>query len=61
MSPEILAKRRAAIRVADAINKIEGVPVTERAKELSSRWAKGEITGAEMKEALIKAHKRDAP
>ena len=44
--------------VADTLNKIEGVPVTEFAKELSTKWAKGEITGAQMKTMLIQKHKR---
>ncbi len=44
--------------VADALNKIEGVPVTDFAKELSSKWAKGEITGAQMKAMLIQRHKK---
>ncbi len=44
--------------VADALNKIEGVPVTDFAKELSSKWAKGEITGAQMKAMLIQKHKK---
>ena len=57
MSP-IETKRTAAIKVADALNMIEGVPVSAFAKELSEKWAKGEITGADMKDALIAKHKR---
>ena len=57
MSP-IETKRTAAIKVADALNMIEGVPVSSFAKDLSDKWAKGEITGAEMKAALIAKHKR---
>ena len=58
MSPQVERKRRAAVTVADTLNKIEGVPVTEFAKELSSKWAKGEITGTQMKEMLIQKHKK---
>lgn len=58
MSPQVEAKRRAAVMVADTLNKIEGVPVTEFAKELSSKWAKGEITGTQMKTMLIQKHTR---
>lgn len=58
MSPQVETKRRTAVVVADTLNKIEGVPVTEFAKELSSKWAKGEITGAQMKTMLIQKHKR---
>lgn len=58
MSPQAEAKRRTAVMVADTLNKIESVPVTEFAKDLSSKWAKGEITGAQMKAMLIHKHKR---
>lgn len=46
-------KRKMAIRVADSINSIEGVPVSENAKKLSWQWAKGEITSEQMKEMLL--------
>ena len=58
MSPHIYNKRLNAIKVADAINKIEGVPVSQYAKELSEKWAKGEVTGAQMKAALVSVHKK---
>ncbi len=58
MSPQVETKRRDAVMVADTLNKIEGVPVTEFAKELSSKLAKGEITGAQMKAMLIQKHKK---
>ena len=51
-------KRTTAIKVADALNMIEGVPVSAFAKDLSAKWAKGEITGADMKAALIEKHKK---
>ena len=59
MSPHIYNKRLNAIKVADAINKIEGVPVSQYAKDLSKKWARGEITGAQMKAALISIHKKE--
>lgn len=58
LSPQVQTKRKAAVMVADTLNKIEGVPVTEFAKELSSKWAKGEITGTQMKTMLIQKHKK---
>ena len=58
MSPQTYAKRIAAIKVADAINKIEGVPISENAYELSDKWARGEITGEQMKELIISKHKK---
>ena len=60
MSPQTQIKRQNAVKVADALNKIEGVPVTDFAIELSAKWAKGQITGAEMKAALIAAHKKES-
>ena len=57
MSP-VETKRTAAVKVADTLNNIEGVPVTAYAKELSAKWAKGEITGAQMKEALLAKHRK---
>ncbi|MGN0464252.1 MAG: antitoxin VbhA family protein [Acutalibacteraceae bacterium] len=57
MSPQVYAKRISAIKLADTLNKIEGAPVSEYARELSDKWAKGEITGQQMKKALIDKHK----
>lgn len=50
-------KRLAAVKTADAINAIKGVSVSAYAQELSNRWAKGEITGEQMKQALLASHK----
>ncbi|MFZ3044578.1 MAG: hypothetical protein WA151_01580, partial [Desulfatirhabdiaceae bacterium] len=49
MSPELHARRLAAAKLANAVNKIEGVPVSDQAKNLSTKWVRGEISGAEMK------------
>jgi hypothetical protein len=58
MSQQDYARRLNAVKLADAVNKIEGVPVTENARRLSAQWARGEITGDEMKAALLKKHMR---
>lgn len=58
LSPAVKTKRLNAIRVADALNKIEGVPVSENARVLARKWANGEITGEQMKAALLQAHQR---
>lgn len=55
-----LERRIAAVKTADAINAIEGVPVTDYARTLSKCWAKGELTGEQMKAALIASHKKIA-
>ena len=49
MAPQKIAQRKRAMRVADAVNKIEGVPVRSYAIELSNAWC-------EDKEALLKSH-----
>ena len=58
ISPQVYAKRLSAIKLADTLNKIEGAPVSDYARQLSEKWAKGEITGQQMKEALIASHKK---
>lgn len=57
MAPQKIAQRKRAMRVADAVNKMEGVPVRCYAIELSNAWCEGKITGAQMKEILFeKSH-----
>lgn len=56
----IAAKERRiqAVKLADALNAIEGVPVSEYAKMLSHCWANGDLTGEQMKEALLASHRK---
>ena len=56
MAPQKIAQRKRAMRVADAVNKMEGVPVRCYAIELSNAWCEGKITWAQMKETLLKSH-----
>lgn len=58
MSPVEIQKRQRAVKIADAINGIEGVPVSDFAKDLSDKWAKGTITDSQMIEMLINAHRK---
>jgi hypothetical protein len=51
-------RRTKAIRLATAVNMVEGVSITAGARQLSSSWASGEISGKAMKTALIKKHRR---
>ena len=53
-------KRRRAVRIADAINATEGVPVQTDAHTISLQWARGEISSTEMKQKLIAKHYRSA-
>mgnify|MGYP001633181793 FL=1 len=56
MEPQKIAQRKRAVHMADAVNKIEGVPVRSYAIELSNAWCEDKITGVQMKEALLKSH-----
>lgn len=58
MSEQERKRRIAAVKAADAINAIEGTPISDYARELSLRWSRGEISGDEMKAALLESHKR---
>lgn len=58
MSPVESQKRKRAVKIADAINGIEGVPVTAFAKELSEKWAQGTISDSQMIDMLINAHRK---
>ncbi len=57
MTKNQLNRRVAAVKTADAINAIEGAPVSNYAKKLSASWARGELTGEQMKAALMAYHK----
>lgn len=61
MSLQEINRRTAAVKTADAINAIEGVPVSGTALRLSEQWAKGEITGEQMKAAILARHQTKAP
>ena len=56
----IAAKERRiqAVKLADALNAIEGVPVSEYTKMLSHCWANCDSTGEQMKEALLASYYR---
>ena len=60
MAAPIRNRRAEAVKLADALNSIEGVPVSNYAKELSRSWVNGELTGEQMKTALLAFHKKVA-
>ena len=53
-------KRLVAVKAADAINAIKGVPGSVDAKSLSKKWAQGELTGEQMKQELLDLHQKIA-
>ena len=54
MTTSEITKRKRAEKIAYAINSIEGVPVSEETRRLSSQWVNGEITLEQIKAELIK-------
>ena len=57
MAPDT-KRRLTAERVADTCNRIEGVPVSKDAQELSRQWVHGQISGDEMIRRLVEQHRR---
>ena len=53
-------KSLAAVKTADAISAINGVPVSADAKFLSEKWLRGELTGEQMKQELLDLHRKIA-
>lgn len=53
-------KRLVALKTADAISAIEGVPISADAKFLSEKWVRGELTGEQMKQELLDFHRKIA-
>ena len=53
-------KRLVAVKAADEINAIKGVPVSADAKLLSGKWVRGELTGEQMKQELLDLHRKIA-
>lgn len=48
-----LKKRRRAVKIANAVNSTEGVPVSKEVKLIQARFAKGELTSEQMKAEVI--------
>ena len=48
-----LKNRRRAVKIAIAVNSIEGDPASERSQMLSVRWSNGEVTTEQMKTELL--------
>ena len=46
-------KRNRAVKIASAINKIEGVEIPKEAEGLFKKWANGELTDKELTSAML--------
>ena len=58
MTAKQINRRIAAVKTADAINAIEGAPASSYARTLSNAWARGELSGEQMKAALLASHRK---
>ena len=52
--------RAEVVKLADALNSIEGASVSDYAKELAQSWVNGELAGEQMKTTLLAFHKKIA-
>ena len=57
LDQEEKAKRRRAVKLAYAINSIEGVPVSDDTKQLADKWVNGEISLDQIRQELIRKYK----
>lgn len=53
-----LKKRKRAVKIANAVNSIEGIPASESSKLLSDRWSNDEISIEQMRAELLVKYKR---
>ena len=58
MSPQDKKKRERAMKVASAIGSIEGVPISDKTKQLYLKWVKGEINEEQVISALYQKHRK---
>ena len=56
----IKSQRIQAVKSADALNTIEGISISDYAKELSQQWVNGEISGEDMKSLFLEHHRKIA-
>lgn len=58
MSPQDKKKRERAMKIAFAIGSIEGVPVSDKTKQLYLKWVNGELTQEQVLNALDQKHRK---
>ena len=58
MKYEAKEKRRRAVKVAKAINSIEGVPVPDETNEFFQQWIDSEISDDQLTEVMLSLCKR---
>ena len=58
MSSHEIRRRFDAVRMADAVNRIDGVPISRRARQLSIRLSNGDISEHDVIHALNAVHKK---
>ena len=60
MLPKDKKKRERAMKVVSAIGSIEGVSVSDKAKQLYMKWVNGELNEEQLMQALYQRHRKAA-
>ena len=60
MSPQDKKKRERAMKMASAIGSIEGVPVSDKTKQLYPKWVNGEMDKDQLMKELYQRHRKTA-
>ena len=58
MSPQDKKKRERAMKMASAISSIEGVPVSDKTKQLYLKWVNGELNEEQLMKELYQRHRK---
>ena len=53
MTKTDIEKKKRAIKIAKAINSIEGVPVSEKAESIFAKWSEGKISDEQMHTLML--------
>ena len=60
MSLQDKKKRERAMKMASAISSIEGVPVSDKTKQLYMKWVNGELNEEQLMNELYQRHRKAA-
>ena len=60
MKYEAKEKRRRAVKVAKAINSIEGVPIPDETNEFFQQWIDSEISDDQLTEVMLSLCRKNA-
>lgn len=53
-----IEKRQRALKVANAVSKVEGASSSRQAEQIFRQWAEGKLTNEQMKAKVLALHQR---